>query len=75
MELVRRGNKNKRTYTAECPKCGSVFRAARDELKITHDRDGECIQTETCTECGAYGLRFGELIEPPTTETVTKGGW
>ena len=75
MELISRGTKHKRTYTASCSNCGSVFRAQRDELKITHGRDGECIQTETCTECGSYGLRFTELREPPTTEIVSKGGW
>lgn len=61
MKLIRKGEKHKRSYEATCTTCNSLFRARRDELKITNDRGEECIQTETCTECGSYGLRFEEV--------------
>lgn len=61
MKLIKKGTKLEEKYRATCKECGSVWEALKSELDIQFHRNEMCIQTQTCTECNAYGLNFKKV--------------
>jgi hypothetical protein len=75
MKLIEKGTNLDKKYRATCRCCGSVFESKKSELVISFDRNEICIQSETCTECGSYGLNFEEYNDPTTEETFYPSRW